>query len=401
MADWKDRLRPASYRGVPFGVESTTREGGRRVAVHVFPQRDTPLVEEMGREPRTFAVEAYIVGDDFAERTARLIERLEGASAGFPFRPGGTLVHPSFGQVEVLCRRFTEREANEEGRMARVSIDFVEAGREIQPFGAVDPVGSADAAAETAAAAAGDAYAETVTVAGVLQQGLDAIENTVREVDYRLRRLDIFSGAARAVEALEVALSDLVAQASELATRPADLVGASIDALDNVLAAASTATGALEAYRVLFDLEPAPFPGDGPSALLVRANAREVVDLYRSLAVAGAVRAAARVSWPSLEDAQGARAELEALIDELSAGTQDARNFALAELRRALVGAVPRPLETLPRLLELVLPSSLPALVLGQQLYQDPGRDAEIVARNRVANPLRVPGGVALAVLSS
>jgi len=401
MADWKDRLRPASFRGVPFGVQSTAREGGRRVAVHVFPQRDTPLVEEMGREPRTFNVEAYIVGDDFAERTEKLIARLEGASAGFPFRPGGTLVHPTFGQVEVLCRRFREEERDTEGRMARVSIDFVEAGREIQPFGAIDPVGSADAAASSSSAAAGAAYEETVTVAGVLQQGLDVIEETIREVDDLLRRLDVFSGLERNVEALEVALSDLVAQASELATRPADLVGAASDALDNVLAAASTASGALEAYRVLFDLEPAAFPGEGPAAVLVRANGAAVTELFRTLALAGAVRAAARVEWATLEDALEARAELEGLIDDLSSGTQDGRNLALAELRRALVGAVPPPLETLPRLLELVLPASLPALVLAQRLYQDPARDAELVARNRVANPLRVPGGVTLSVLSS
>lgn len=401
MADWKDRLRPASFRGVPFGVQSTAREGGRRVAVHVFPQRDTPLVEEMGREPRAFSVEAYIVGDDFAERTARLIARLEGASAGFPQRPGGTLVHPTIGQVEVLCRRFREEERDDEGRMARVSIDFVEAGREIQPFGAIDPVGSADSAAAAAGAVAGETYAEEVTVAGVLQQGLDAIEDTIREVDDRLRRLDVFSGLLRNVEALEIALSDLVAQASELATAPADLAGSASDALDNVLAAAATASGALEAYRVLFDLEPAPFPGEGPAAVLVRANAREVVDLFRTLALAGAVRAAARVEWASLEDALAARAELEALLDELSSGTHDDRNRELAALRLALVGSVPPPLETLPRILEVTLPASLPALVLAQQLYQDPGRDAELVARNHVANPLRVPGGVALAVLSS
>ncbi|MEQ1854378.1 MAG: response regulator, partial [Chthoniobacteraceae bacterium] len=98
------------------------------------------------------------------------------------------------------------------------STDMTEAGREIQPFGAIDPVGSADSAAAAAGAVAGETYAEEVTVAGVLQQGLDAIEDTIREVDDRLRRLDVFSGLLRNVEALEIALSDLVAQASELAT---------------------------------------------------------------------------------------------------------------------------------------------------------------------------------------
>lgn len=400
MADWKDRLRPASFRGVPFGVELYSHTGGRRVGVHVFPLRDTPLVEEMGREVRTYNVEAFIVGDDYAERRDRLVERLEGASAGFPRKPGGTLVHPTLGQVEVLCTRFEVVESTREGRMARISIDFVEAGREVQPFGAIDPVGSADVAGELTSAAAGDAYGSDVQSAGVVQEALDTIENTIREVDRRLRRLDIFSGNVRDVRVLEDALSILISTVSQLVTAPADLFGTASDALDAVLGSAASHSGALEAYRVLFDLEPENVPGEGSQAQAIRANSAAVVAMFRTLALIGAVRAAARISWPTLEDALATRAELEELLDELGSGTDDDLNRELAGLRVTLVDAVPPPDETLPEIVERTLPQSLPALVLAHRLYQDPLRDQEIVDRNHVSNPLRVPGGQPLRVLS-
>lgn len=400
MADWKDRLRPASFRGVAFGVERHSRQGGRRVGVHVFPQRDSPLVEEMGRHPRRFFVEAYLVGDDYATRLERLIDRLEGASAGYPQRPGGTLVHPTFGQVEVVCEHFEELESTEEGRMARVAIDFVEAGRDIQPFGAVDPVGATDRSGALVSAAQGDAYSQAVVTEGVIQEALDVIEDTIHEVDRRLRRLDVFSGSTRDVAALEAALVTLVGTASELVTSPADLVGTATDALDSVLGAASSASGALAAYRVLFDLEVEGIPGSGYQAQVAAANAAAAANLFRGLALAGAARAAARVEWASLEDALEARAELEALLDELSSGTDDDLNRELSGLRASIVEAIPPPGETLPQVVTVTLARALPALVLAHQRYQDPGRMQEIVDRNHLPNPMRVPGGLELLVLS-
>jgi prophage DNA circulation protein len=42
----------------------------------------------------------------------------------------------------------------------------------------------------------------------------------------------------------------------------------------------------------------------------------------------------------------------------------------------------------------------LPALVIAQHLYGDSLRETEIIDRNDVRNPCRVPGGVELEVLS-
>lgn len=45
---WKNKLRPASFRGASFGVESHQTEQGRRTQVHEYPGRDDPYVEDLG-----------------------------------------------------------------------------------------------------------------------------------------------------------------------------------------------------------------------------------------------------------------------------------------------------------------------------------------------------------------
>lgn len=55
-------LQPASYKGVPFYVETGGRSSGRRIVPHEFPKKDNyPYSEDMGRRIRRFAVTAYII----------------------------------------------------------------------------------------------------------------------------------------------------------------------------------------------------------------------------------------------------------------------------------------------------------------------------------------------------
>jgi len=65
MGDWRETVRDeARFRDVPFFVDVAEREGGRRTVPHVFPLRDKPFIEDMGRALRMFPVEGYVVGDD-------------------------------------------------------------------------------------------------------------------------------------------------------------------------------------------------------------------------------------------------------------------------------------------------------------------------------------------------
>lgn len=59
-------LRPASWRGVPFQVDSTDMGAGRRTQLHEYPQRDKPWVEDLGRAAREVAFDGFVTGADYS-----------------------------------------------------------------------------------------------------------------------------------------------------------------------------------------------------------------------------------------------------------------------------------------------------------------------------------------------
>ena len=153
---WRDNLVPASFRGVGFQVDDTeTKAGGRRIALHEYPGRDDPFAEDMGEITKTFSIEGFIVGDDYLDRGERLIDACN--------MPGpGELVHPYRGSQNVVCTEIVETTRTREGRMARYTLTFTEAGENQFPSAGVNT----EEAVQTRASAAIPAVIEEFTGGG-------------------------------------------------------------------------------------------------------------------------------------------------------------------------------------------------------------------------------------------
>ena len=124
---WRTKLRNASYKGVPFFVESSDFDSGKRLAVHEFPQRDKPYVEELGRKVRKFELTAWVAAhprnqfDVWPERDA-LIAACEEEGEG-------TLVHPYYGEMVGFVETIKVAEnAVEKGGMIEINLSFIENG---------------------------------------------------------------------------------------------------------------------------------------------------------------------------------------------------------------------------------------------------------------------------------
>ena len=129
---WRDNLLPASFRGVEFGVdEHESQIAGRRAQTHEYPGRDVPFTEDLGRRTKRYDVEAYIVGEDYFARRDELLDACDMAGPG-------ELVHPYLGSVSVVCRACNLRESTREGRMCRLTLEFVESGENIHPTDRAD-----------------------------------------------------------------------------------------------------------------------------------------------------------------------------------------------------------------------------------------------------------------------
>lgn len=394
-------LLQASYRGVPFSVEEHDLEVGRVGEIHTYPFRDRPYVVDHGRKPRRYRMRGFVLGDDHLEQAKRLTAAIERRSTSFPYRSGGLLVHPWIGAVDVFCTTAVWRDSNDESRKTTFVLEFIESGDEPRPGAVADHLGAADDAAASASSAASAQLEEGLAVSGVPERVRETTAASLRSFSQRLGELDVFTGPAEAVNSLGRELARVLADASTLATSPADAARSVVGSLDLVFDAAANALGALSAYEALVDFPPTITGGESPENRAQDENSRLVSRLVRVAALGGAVRSAARVEWSSRDEAVEVAERIAAEVDEVELEGLDGPELedAVADLRAALAGAVPPPGADLPELHRITLPSTLPALVLAYRLYEDAEREAEIVERNAIRHPLFVPAGVELEVL--
>jgi len=122
-----DRLRTGRYTS-PSGIEFTfqfnelNRAGAKKAAVHEFPQQDEAEVQDLGNAAVRFAMELFFTGADYDQVADSFWEAL--AEKG-----PAKLLHPRWGDVQVLPLTYTQGEAFVDGmRRARFQIEFVTAG---------------------------------------------------------------------------------------------------------------------------------------------------------------------------------------------------------------------------------------------------------------------------------
>lgn len=123
-------LRKASYEGIHFDVDSATLSFGRRTVTHEFPQRDAPYVEDLGKATRQFSIQGFIVGDDFIDRSKKLIDKIE-SQVGTDRRANhGKLVHPWLGSLDVTPIDNPSITYDRAKRICTFTLTFLEAGNE-------------------------------------------------------------------------------------------------------------------------------------------------------------------------------------------------------------------------------------------------------------------------------
>ena len=128
MADpaWLAQLRPASFRGVVFQVDTVDVTAGDNLVVRDYPFQDLPTVFRMGAGREDIKFSAYVIGDDYDVQRDTLREALTGVGT---LPASGILVHPTAGtQLAIVSERFVIKENPVAmGGMARFDLSFVRA----------------------------------------------------------------------------------------------------------------------------------------------------------------------------------------------------------------------------------------------------------------------------------
>lgn len=361
---WKDNLREASFRGVPFFYESTGVDGGRRTQTHEFAYRDKPYTEDLGRKAQEIPIEAYVLGDDYMTVRDNLLKACNEEGPG-------ELIHPYYGAIQVNCQVISIRESTSEGRIARISLQFIEAGEKYFPDGTLDRSAAVEPAAEKLDATAADDFAGTFSVEGAPEiVGFSAITEIIKLANM----LSQFS--------FESSLTSLLREPFRLASA----IQSAFDNLtknDNKGSKNTPSKTLLEACSYGNRI---PSTSKSIKQSQINNNNNAIVDLVRRSAISAASRDAVDTKFDTRNEAELIRNTIADAIDSQAETTSSMPVYlGLTDMRAVLVQAVPQ--EGLPDLVSVMIKRSVSSLVLAYELYEDAKRGDEIVTRNRIRHP--------------
>lgn len=448
---WVQDYLKASFRGVEFWVEASEAKVGRRTITHEYPHRDGVDVEDTGRNPRRFRLDAFVLGPNYASERDKLLKEFEAEGEG-------TLVHPWWDNMTVWVEgEVTVRETTRNGGMVRFSMTMVEKGDLV--------ISPADTQAKVAEAA--DAVEKAITGEFVAAFDLDALFEALRnsllgkileaiafiqkikgKIDAAMAMIDEVTAAIDDLADLVVALINLpetlankfkgafasiVASVNKVSSAlvddfmdggfsnqlisattgiPIDLATATAEEIAAAVAMRDqTETSderkldlAMSAFREIIaygdDLVDAP--QTTPTRLAERAAQEAFVRLMHVSTTAETCRVVATLTPPSMDTAMSIQDELAEQIDALAEedDCDDDVFAAMQDLRAAVVEHFEQAAQELPSIIEYTPTVTLPALVVAHDIYGDATRADEIITRNGIPHPAFVTGGQALEVLS-
>ncbi|WP_106805777.1 DNA circularization protein [Pseudomonas sp. S5D5] len=402
MATWREQLQPASFRGVPFHVESESTPVGRRTQVHEFPQRNRPVVEDLGEQTRIIKFTAFVVGEDCFFQRDNLLQALN--------QPGpGTLIHPWYGQMYGTATDCSAGHAWNEGGVTRFELMFVEGGEKGYPAGVPNTARQLEAENESLLDSAIARYKAAMALVNKARLSVKALQNGLAGVQMFIQQeISQITGLVSSV----VTLADMVANFPDnLASMLQSQFSSMSTDFDRFSLSRRTAGSKVDAARGIAAL---PAPAGGAATIAAVTATRDlvrdvlIIDALRIVASMPVVQAPSVLPGvPTLEQQVAApieRAEVPvtddvlSLRNDISAEIWDAQlqapyaHFERLDSARKLVRAhLAEVAKAGVRLIELTPKQTLPAFVLAYQQFGDASRADEIVTRNAVQHPGFLP----------
>jgi prophage DNA circulation protein len=397
MADWKDRLLPASFRGIPFRVLSHEFSGGRNTKRHEMPDRDGGFNEDLGKKTDVFKIEAHVIGDNYFFIRDALI-------AAMKQKNEGVLIHPYFGVKLVQPEGISVKEDTNEGRRAFLTLEFGEAGSNLFPFAQIDAAIAFATSAATAIAQVQNGFQTAFVIAGLpafirdsavsaildLKDTFDSIFNNVR-----LNGTE-HSDLKKKVEALGDNAATLVTDSAQLASEIDDIINGYRllvpDAPESTTVdSTSGRDDKLAVFNdlIVFDSGEGDIPETTPTRTQEKNNAKALNSLVQQLSL---VRLSQQTVDKEFKSNDEASAQRTSVIDNIEiqlkkTETSDESFQALEDLVAKLVQAVPDVNSNFANIKTTKQVNSIPTLVLAHDLYESVDNEQDIIDRNKIREP--------------
>lgn len=383
---WKNNLQPASFRGVPFEVESGDLTAGRRVQTHEYPGRDKPYTEDLGRAVRRISIEAFLVGDDFMAKRDKLLGALEESGPG-------DLVHPWHGRMTVNvdgdCRA---RHGIREGRFCAISISFVEAGELAFPAATASTRAQSLLAADALQSASGNDFSKRFSIGGLPEFGVTDAATFAASL---LSKLD---GALLPLNGVLSKSALLIGDIGALLQTPQTFAGHLFGlfqrgALFMSLGDRRDMQRTLATVGAVEQIAPIEYSSTNltPTRSIMIENRNALAALMRRAVLVQAAGMSAAMPVRVYDDGVLLRGNLTGALETESYTANDTVYPALQDLRIKVAADLTARLRDSARLQTITPRAVAPALVLAYDLYEQPLRESEIIVRNKLRHPGFVP----------
>ncbi|RON52930.1 hypothetical protein BK666_02200 [Pseudomonas frederiksbergensis] len=451
---WTETLHKASFRGVPFAVYGGDARFGRRLALHEYPGRDKPYIEDMGRSTRRIRMSGFLVTDSFIYGGGSAIAQRDALVAAAE-KPGpGALIHPTLGalNVSVPSEGLSIIERWDMGRYFEISFVFIESGDRVFPSmiasggTLLDKLAAAlglSAALDFARKVIGGVTAVINAVEGVIKFGkaivgmvvgiiadfkvlVGRITRDVRSITSLAGLLtgdfgryangnvssalikskkaknssatmaDLLAKNTENRAAVDTAMDNLVDAAANLDASSGDaFTGAVQSLMDSLVSGIADPGNAIALLGPLATFTPDPFSGSGAISAARSVAQDATAALLRRSALSAIGKVVTAYVPTSYDEAVTTLATVTGFIDAeiLVAGdaADDDSYDALLALRQAVVNVLTTTGATLPNLEAFSFRASLPALVIANRLYQDPSRSDELIQQANPVHPAFMP----------
>lgn len=397
---WKDQLQPASFRGVSFYVGDAEALFGRRNQLHEYPYKDIPFAEDFGKKAREFTINAYVIGEEYIGVRDQLIMAVEEDPTP------GTLIHPTLGQKTVVPKDCRVVYSNQEGGIERFVLTFVEAGENTYPLAEEDTQELVSLTSFTAIDSIVNNFADNFTINGypsfvsdnakvIIDDVIDAIEGAVKfGVTLKSKASALFNS----INQYRSKYSSLLKKPKELGVGIADLITAIPSAYPSkrtVIYAIRKTLTVGNSYKQV--------PMTTPSRKQQYKNQIALLNLVKNLAVTQIAVSASQVEYSSKTEASTFKnliqSDMEGLLVQLGDQGNDEQYQAVESLKSVLIKDISTRALLLPNLVTFNTKESAPALVTAYDIYEEAGKDLDLVERNRIRNPNFMPSYSPLEVL--
>ncbi|MCY0108726.1 DNA circularization N-terminal domain-containing protein [Pseudomonas monsensis] len=398
--NWRDRLLPASFRGVGFWIDQAKTPVGRKGQLHEYPQRDLPFFEDLGQQAKTHDLTAFIVGADCLEQRDKLLKALEQGS--------GELVHPWLGRLQVKVGECDMTHTRQDGGLVTFTLKFYPDQPLPFPTASVSTQKVLLAKADTLLGSAVARFEQAMTLIKAARIGIANLRNSLTGVYEVIKEqlqplIDQYKEITELVKAVKELPKEVAAEFKGLLGDIKELKAFAREGYRGVIADVSQQ---LEAIRKA-DAPKLTTGKDTTAAAQAMADLVQdtmlvkVAQWVASMPVASTPvklsstpsldhqsrQPVSRQEVPVTDDMQALRDAVAVALDPMLDKAGPAHFQAINDVKDALNAHLKAVASSGVRLVSKSFQESLPALVVAYKQFTDATRVTEVIQRNAAAHP--------------